>query len=295
MDQPGHHAANDLDPPTFHTMPGQEGLRWNNQSKEITPADANKVKQEVAKAKAIMVNARRQSKDGNPDFVKCEYRKAIMLLEEAVILEPEGKNTLMVLGIAYGESGETAHALKMFSKCIKIAPRDPEVRLNCAVALGETGNWSAAAVEYQAALSLHHWTLGCDIPANRVATVADINRNLALALSSMGDDGNRSEAAERHFKEAVRMQPQDFTNHYALGSFLANRNRVNEATASLVQVLQLNPSHSGARAALEALHPGMDVEAIKARTGKAGPQGAIRFAQLQLRMTSRGVSFLRPL
>jgi len=166
----------------------------------------------------------------------------------------------------------------MLSRCLanvlKFAPRDPEVRLNCAVALGETGNWSAAAVEYQAALSLHHWTLGCDIPANRVATVADINRNLALALSSMGDDGNRSEAAERHFKEAVRMQPQDFTNHYALGSFLANRNRVNEATASLVQVLQLNPSHSGARAALEALHPGMDVEAIKARTGKARPQGA---------------------
>jgi tetratricopeptide (TPR) repeat protein len=63
----------------------------------------------------------------------------------------------------------------------------------------------------------------------------------------------RPEEAVAHCRASLRLKPDDPDAHYNLGNALAAQGRKAEARDEFSKVLAANPSHAGARQALENL------------------------------------------
>jgi tetratricopeptide (TPR) repeat protein len=70
---------------------------------------------------------------------------------------------------------------------------------------------------------------------------------LAVALVDLGRDNE----SEREFREATRLLPKDASVPFERGEALLRRGRGEEARAWYAEALRLNPSHRGARQALD--------------------------------------------
>jgi tetratricopeptide (TPR) repeat protein len=70
--------------------------------------------------------------------------------------------------------------------------------------------------------------------------------NLAQVLASAGEN----EAALEHFREAVRLRPDDAQNRLNLGSLLGQQGQVDEAMQQLEEAVRLDPQYAFARATL---------------------------------------------
>ncbi len=76
---------------------------------------------------------------------------AFRYLRRAEQLAPDDYETLRLLGVASGVSGQTAQALNYFQRAAQARPNDPEARWNYAIALYNAGQTEAAEAEFQEA------------------------------------------------------------------------------------------------------------------------------------------------
>lgn len=83
--------------------------------------------------------------------VQGDIRKAFEFLRRAEQLSPNDYETLRLLGVACGVSGQTAQALSYFERASKARPDDAEAHWNYAIALYNAGQVEDAEVEFQAA------------------------------------------------------------------------------------------------------------------------------------------------
>lgn len=79
---------------------------------------------------------------------------AIALLEEAVTYLPDDFETYHLLGVAYGQKGETQKAISFFRKEIELAPKNATAYYNLGVALRQAGNEAAANENFEKARAL---------------------------------------------------------------------------------------------------------------------------------------------
>lgn len=79
---------------------------------------------------------------------------AITLLEEALTFIPEDFQTYHLLGVAYGQKGETQKAITFFQKEIELAPTNATAYYNLGIAYKQTGNLAAANEHFAKAKEL---------------------------------------------------------------------------------------------------------------------------------------------
>ncbi len=75
-----------------------------------------------------------------------------------------------------------------------------------------------------------------------------------MIWASLGDIYYREEdyeAAEHHFRNAVKYRPDNADGHYRLGMVLSQLNRYVEARREFEATLQIDSGHTRARAALQ--------------------------------------------
>ncbi|TXF86713.1 tetratricopeptide repeat protein [Neolewinella aurantiaca] len=82
---------------------------------------------------------------------KGDLAGAFRYLRRAEQLAPDNYETLRLLGVAYGVSGQTAAAISYFKRASEVNANDPDARWNYAIALYNAGQTDAAEVEFQAA------------------------------------------------------------------------------------------------------------------------------------------------
>ncbi len=79
---------------------------------------------------------------------------AISLLEEALTYLPEDFTTYHLLGVAYGQKGETQKAIGFFLKEIELAPKNASAYYNLGIAYKQSGNEAAANESFEKAKAL---------------------------------------------------------------------------------------------------------------------------------------------
>src|ERR1700730_4720899 len=68
-------------------------------------------------------------------------------------LEPKNVDALCLLGVAYGELGRSAEAVKFFRKAIKVAPKHAAAHNLLGVALKQLGRTDEALASFERAIS----------------------------------------------------------------------------------------------------------------------------------------------
>lgn len=115
-------------------------------------------------------------------------------------------------------------ALRAIDRALRIAPQKPEWLLQKMACLTVSGNL-ASARETAAELDGHEF-------------------DTAYHASTCGRTLNRLELfddAVRHYRSAVRIEPDNGTNHFNLGSALRHLGRLEEAGDSFDRAIELNP------------------------------------------------------
>ena len=93
---------------------------------------------------------------------------------------------------------------------------------------------------------VRHWESTVSLFSHAVAVTDDnvlAHMNLARALARQGDTAG----AERHYREAIRIRPQDADARTGLGVLLIQQGRFAEALEEHGQALRLNPASADAR------------------------------------------------
>lgn len=76
---------------------------------------------------------------------------AITLLEEAVVLLPNDFSTYHLLGVAYGQKGETQKAITYFKKEIELSPKNATAYFNLGIAYQHIGDEANAKINFEKA------------------------------------------------------------------------------------------------------------------------------------------------
>ncbi len=79
---------------------------------------------------------------------------AISLLEEAVTYLPDDFETYHLLGVAYGQKGETQKAISYFTKEIELAPKNATAYFNLGIAYRHAGDEAKAKINFEKAKSI---------------------------------------------------------------------------------------------------------------------------------------------
>jgi len=138
------------------------------------------------------------------------------------------------LGMALCQMGRCAEAERQFARALEIDPGAPDALNGMGVALIRQGRFSRAVRTYERALGL-----GAPLTAG-------LRVNLAYALENLG----RNAEAERRYREALRLEPQNEFAGLSLGALLLKEHRVSEAVVHLQDLVSRYPQSANAHAGL---------------------------------------------
>jgi tetratricopeptide (TPR) repeat protein len=170
-----------------------------------------------------------------PDFAEARYNyglslqhsekpaEALVQLRAAARLDPKSLRYSLALGIALADR-DHAEAIQVLRRAVELAPGDPEIHYNLALAMATGGDESGAIREFQAVLHL-----------NPIHVSA--HRGLGVAL--MHEDRLNESADE--LKRAASLSPRDAEAANNLGMVLLRLKDISGAIEALERAVNINP------------------------------------------------------
>lgn len=157
----------------------------------------------------------------------------------------------------------------LFSRAVKIAPRNEWSHLNYGSALSTRNRFGEAAVEFVESFKLKASWQAADFAGYSYQRTGDLSQaehwftvavqeNPALAtawfgLAQIRLEQHRPDDAIGFLKQALAIQPDADGYHYALGTALEQVSRLSDALEAYKTELQLHPYQTGARKGVERL------------------------------------------
>lgn len=197
---------------------------WEQVERELSEGDD---------AEAVNVYAKSLTEQGMLFIERGDTRVALAILERAARMAPEEPLCLNNLGVAYEQAGRLEESMAQFEAAIHLDPVLAPPHYNIHRLASRLGDHARAREELETAVAL-----APDEAFYRV--------ELALLLESSGD----VRAAERMFRLAIELSPEDWGAKLAFGDFLARHRRFSEAVAAYEYAAELRP---GAPDALKGL------------------------------------------
>jgi tetratricopeptide (TPR) repeat protein len=145
--------------------------------------------------------------------------------------EPKNVDALCLLGVAYGELGRSAEAVKFFRKAIKVAPKHAAAHNLLGVALKQLGRTEKALASFERAISQQPDFI--DAYVNRA--------DLLIAL-------NKPTEAVGTYDRALAIRPSFFQGWCNRGVVLERMGRLEEAIASYDRAIALRADLTAAHA-----------------------------------------------
>lgn len=154
--------------------------------------------------------------------------------ERELKLLDRGARNLTQRGVRAFRRGEHERAAVLLGRAVAADPEGPEMRVNYALALRETGRWAAAAEQLEEALR------GAEA-GSMFATKAHLE--LGRLLAARG----RPAAGAVHLEAALALDPHSTIAHLELGRLLHNEGRLDEALGHYAAVRQADRRLAGTR------------------------------------------------
>ncbi len=188
------------------------------------------------------------SRLGRVEEARAIYEK---LLEEKTGVDGE---MLARFGNLFYRKGDTAEALKFYSRAAVADPRSPQIRYNLALVLGALGRQEDAIASLREAVRLDPFyqqareRLGVtlagmgrlDEAADHLEAAARLDPPSPNALSRLGDlrmIQGRAGEAEKAYREALRIRPDDAQARMSLGAALARQREYEEAVTAFREAM----------------------------------------------------------
>ena len=178
--------------------------------------------------------ANKQRRLGNIALKQNRLDEAVMLLEDALRLEPESAATCESLGLALARQGRIDQALPYFQKVVDLKPDSAEVHNNLGNLLAQLGELESAAEHFTAALRFD-------------PDLAEARVNLGLILFKLG----HIDEATTRLREAVRKHAEFLGAYHSLAQVLMAQSRLDEAIEVYESALRIVPKDARLLAALE--------------------------------------------
>lgn len=152
--------------------------------------------------------------------------QAICLYEKILSQDPQHKESLHFLGLAYAQSGKIEKAISTLLQALNVQPDSPSVLNNLANAYKKNHQYEEAITYYLKALEIQPEYAQAH---NNIATLYALQNDYSKAL--------------RHYSQAVHAAPDFSAAHFNLGLLLFQNSRFKEAKTQFNNVIVLNPDH----------------------------------------------------
>ena len=137
---------------------------------------------------------------------------------------PEDDNLHRQSGDLYFNTGNLERAIKSYRRANEIAPNDPEISNNLAVALRNSGALDEAVDVLEEVIRKHP---GLSLPLLNLGDTLRLQGELSLAIEK--------------YRAVVRINPKDAAAYNSMGITLSMQGRVEEAISNFEDALKLNP------------------------------------------------------
>jgi tetratricopeptide (TPR) repeat protein len=154
---------------------------------------------------------------------------------------PQDALAWYALGLAYGESGQTAKAIEAYNQVIRINPEYREAWYNLGVEYGESGQPAKEIEAYQQAIRIN-------------PEYANAWCNLGATYGKSGQPAKAIEALQH----AIRINPEDALIWYNLGRVYSRLDQPAKAIEAYQQALRINPDNADAWRNLGATYGELD-------------------------------------
>ena len=167
----------------------------------------------------------------------------------AIRLEENFVDAEVNVGNAFLQLGRAADAVAHYEVALRRQPESPDLHFNLGLALERLNRPADAIRQYQEALRLqpdfaaaqtalktatgHPPQVGVSATPGSSPPLHDLTANEA----GQGDPAT----AERHYREAIRLEPRNAAAHFGLGNLLAQLNRFPEAIEEYQKSLAIEP------------------------------------------------------
>ena len=165
------------------------------------------------------------------------WRGTLPLYENALSVNPRNNLIRLNLGNALIERGEIEKGMEQFRIALEVNPEYVDALHNLGFAFANERHYSEAITQYNEALRIR-------------PDYAITHKRLGEALREQG----RNEQAAHHLRQAIEFGLGSQQTHYDLANLLHENGDLPGAAQHYQRTLELNPNHTGARRALEAMH-----------------------------------------
>ena len=163
--------------------------------------------------------------------------EAIEAYENALVLRPYERSTLLNLAVLKRKNGEIATAVALYRRILEDHPSYTPVLFNLALVLSRSGEENASILLYERILEL--------MPSHRSASL-----NLAVLLRRTGNERN----AERVLESALLHDPANVSLRYNLALLLDSTGRSQPAVEELTRITLLDDRFAKAWKSLGRIH-----------------------------------------
>lgn len=195
-----------------------------------------------------------------------DYRDSIAIWADTVAKRPQNARAHNNLALALQQQGHLARAHAHFARAVALDAGYVTARYNWGVALLEQRRYQEAIVQLEAAVTRAPDHVDARInlgnalvraerarealphfeQALRLQPGPDVHFNLGVAFADLGE----SDAADRHFRSALRFDARLPEAHYQLARLAERAGRTAEAESHYTATLQLAPRHAAAHGKL---------------------------------------------
>ena len=164
------------------------------------------------------------------------------LLERAVAKDSTKFDNLTKLGIMYLDRDRSAEAAKVFTRALKIKPKDVRTLVNLGAAYDASGSPTAAQAYYRQALGA--------APHDSVATC-----RLASSIYAQGSatDPAKYQQAVDLLRDLIKRSPNAYCAYFTLGVAFADAGLYRDAIAMWKKVVAIAPGSPEAVSAMESI------------------------------------------
>ena len=225
-------------PPPPLSAPGEPGQSVHEQSTDPDFAAARRLLQQGKYDEALLQLSDLAAKKpglkgvsgelGTAYYRKGDYIKAIESLKQALVEDPENKESVQLLGLSYYLSGRPGEAIPMLEKVQAWYPR---ANVDATYILGQC---YIQAKDYPQARTAFARMFG--VPRDSAASYLFTARML---LRQEFDP-----IAEEYAQKAIALDPKLPLAHFFLGELHLYKSRIPEAISDFQQELALNPGHA---------------------------------------------------
>jgi tetratricopeptide (TPR) repeat protein len=191
-------------------------------------------------------------KSGTELFNKNSLKKAFMVFEEVLQVNPNSSEAYFYMGNIFHIQGQLGKAIKAFNKVLELNPNHTDASISLSVILNDIGQYEQAQKIFEKAnKKVKNETQGVQDP--------HINKKFALKhfeLAEMYFSYNRYEESLFEYNKAYGLDPENLEIRIKVAKVYSKKGYISKAFEELRKLKSEHPAYIPARVALGLLHYG---------------------------------------